>query len=195
MIILRSRLLDSGGEEPAILRNWRDQVTSAVRSQHLYPNKAGSILQHLPIRIYQTVYVQPRVNSSAGFNINDRLYFLCFKISSGHIKTINNLLLEEANITTSIIYHSHNSLKISIESYLNDDTPSIKNLLSDLFSERYLYLTTLKKIIRNLGGSTAYRIYYLSLSIISPNIHISLFITTKLTIALLQSEEKEAPIP
>ncbi|KAJ5368273.1 uncharacterized protein N7496_008033 [Penicillium cataractarum] len=195
MIILRSHLLDSGGEEPPILRNWRDQVTSAVRSQHLYPDKAGSILQHLPIRICQTVYVQSRVNSSTCFDVNDRFCFPCFKISSGHLKTINNLLLEEANMTTSIVYHSHNSLKTSIESYLREDTPGIKNFLGGLFSERRLYLTTLEKIVRDLGGSTTCRIHYLSPRIISPNMHMSLFAAAKLAIALLQSEEKEAPIP
>ncbi|KAJ5918122.1 hypothetical protein N7454_010497 [Penicillium verhagenii] len=161
MIILRSHLLDSGGEESAILRNWRDQVTSAVRSQHLFPGKAGSILQHLPIRICQAVYVQSRVTPSAFFDVNDRFRFPCFKISSGHMKTINNLLLEEAYMTTSIVYHSQNSLKTSIESYLRNDTPGMENLLSDLFSERRQYLTTLEKIVRDLGGSTTCKIHYL----------------------------------
>ncbi|KAJ5672997.1 hypothetical protein N7507_002124 [Penicillium longicatenatum] len=111
------------------------------------------------------------------------------------MKTINNLLLEEANMTTSIVYHSQNSLKTSIESYLGDDTPGMKNLLSDLFSERRLYLGTLENIVRDLGGSTTCKICYLSPSIISPNMHISLFVAAKLAMALLQSEEKEAPVP
>lgn len=195
MIVLRSHLLDSEGQESDILRNWRDQVGSAVRSRHLYPDKAGSILQDLPIRICQTVYVQSRVNSSALFDVNDRFRFQCFKISSSHMKIINNLLLEEAKMTTSIVYHSHNSLKTSIESYLRDGTSGMKNLLSDIFNERRVYLTTLEKIVRDLGGSTTCRIDYLSPSIISSNMHMSLFVAAKLAMALLQSEEKEAPIP
>lgn len=111
------------------------------------------------------------------------------------MKTINNLLLEEANKTTSIVYYSHNALKTSIESYLRDDTPGMKNLLSDLFNERHLYLTTLEKIVRDLSGSTTCRIRYLSPSIMSPNMHMSLFVAAKLAMALLQSEEKEAPVP
>lgn len=75
MIILRSHLLDSGDQESDILRDWRDQVSSAVRSRHLYPDKAGSILQHLPIRRCQTVYVRSYVNSSALFDVNDRFRF------------------------------------------------------------------------------------------------------------------------
>jgi hypothetical protein len=49
--------------------------------------------------------------------------------------------------------------------------------------------------VRDLSGSTTCRIYYLSLSIMSPNIHMSLFVAAKLTMALLQSGEKEAPVP
>jgi hypothetical protein len=87
----------------------------------------------------QTVYVQLYVNSSALFDVNDRFRFQCFKISLGHIKTINNFLLEEANITTSIVYYSHNALKTSIESYLRDNTPGMKIFLA-IYSISVIYI-------------------------------------------------------
>ncbi|OOQ89162.1 hypothetical protein PEBR_10870 [Penicillium brasilianum] len=195
MIVLRSHLLDSEGPESGILRNWRDQVATAVRSLHLHPDKAGSVLQHLPIRKCETVYVQPRVTSSANFDADDKFSFQCFKISLDDMKIINNLLLDEAKTTTSIVYHSHDSLKTSIESYLRDDTPGMKDRSNNLFDERHLYLTTLEKIVRDLGGSTTYQIHHLAPSIISPNMHMSLFVAAKLAMELLQSEEKEAPLP
>jgi hypothetical protein len=195
MIVLRSHLLSPPDQENGPARYVLDPLLEAVRSQHLYPDQAGSILQDLPIRKCKTVYVQSHITSMASLHANDRFHFQCFKISSSHMAIINNLLLEEAYNTSSIVYHSQASLRTSIERYLEDETRGMKNLLSDPFDERRLYLTTLGKVVRHLGGSTTYRIHHLRPGLKSPQLHMSLFVAAKIAIELLQSEKTESSIP
>jgi hypothetical protein len=195
MIVLRSHLLRSQDQESDAARYMLDPLLEAVRSQHLHPDQAGSILQDLPIRKCKTVYVHPHITSTAFLHANDRFHFQCFKLSSSHMTIISNLLLEEAYNTSSIVYHSKASLRTSIERYLEDETLGMKNILSDPFDERRLYLTTLENVVRHLGGSTVCRIHHLRPGLQSPQMHMPLFVAARIAIELLQSEETESFIP
>lgn len=192
MIVLRSHLL---GSQDQVIGSILEPLLEAARSQHLYPDKAGSILQDLPIRKCDTVYVQKNITSIASLRLNDRFCFQCFKISSRHITVINNILLEEAYTTSSIVFHSKSSLKVNIERYLEDDTLGMKNTMSSPFDERRLYLTTLERIMRQLGGSTVCKTRHFRPGVRSPQIHRSLSVAARLAIELLQSEETESSIP
>jgi hypothetical protein len=192
MIVLRSHLL---GSQDQVIGSILEPLLEAARSQHLYPDKAGSILQDLPIRNCDTVYAQKNITSIASLRPNDRFCFQCFKISSRHITVINNILLEEAYTTSSIVFHSQSSLKVNIERYLEDDTLGMKNTMSSPFDERRLYLITLERIMRQLGGSTVSKTRYFHPGVRSPQIHRSLSVAARLAIELLQSEETESSIP
>ncbi|KAJ5894253.1 hypothetical protein N7495_005944 [Penicillium taxi] len=195
IIVLRSPLLSAYDQNVEMAGNLWDDLSRAIRSQHLYPDKADSILHDLPISRCHTVYVQQHITSSASFDANDQFHFQCFKISSGHVKTINSLLLEEANTTSSLIYHSCTSLKASIETYLRDETFGMKSYPINLLDKRRLYLMTLEKIVRDLGGSTICEILHRSPDLQSSETHMSEFVAFRVAIELLRAEEEESPIP
>ncbi|KAJ5786576.1 uncharacterized protein N7503_011788 [Penicillium pulvis] len=197
MIVLRSHLLESQCQQdqqnqesnnPRMLWN---SLAAAIRSQHLYPENAGSVLQDLPVQRCKNLYVQPHFVSFQSFDKNDKFCFECFKISPKHVTIINNILLEEAKSTTSIVYHSQTSLKTSIENYLKDDTPGMKNLWVNPFNERRLYLKNLERIVRALGGSTTSTSYDLPPGIAFPRMELSRVVAIKLAIEILESDETE----
>lgn len=187
MIILRSHLLSPRSQENAGL------LAEAIRFCHLDPDRAGSMLQELPISPCDHGYVHSAIDSTSSFHKEDKFYFRCFKLSLTHIATINSLLLEEAHATSSIVYHSRESLKRSIENYLNDETEGLKYILDSPLDKRRLYLTTLEKILRDLGGTARCKIKKFSIS--SRRIHMTEHVAVEVAIQLLQSEEKETPLP
>jgi hypothetical protein len=192
MIILRSHLLHVPGQSNALARAW-DLVSEAVRSCHLYPDRAGSMLQDLPIHPCDTVYVHPGPETPASFHKNDQFRFRCFKLSSRHVAVINNLLLEEAYSTSSIVFHSPQSLKASIENYFQDETEGLKQALVSPLDKRVLYLTTLGRILRELGGTARCKVKTFSLP--SVKVHMSEHVAGEVAVQLLQSAETEGPLP
>ncbi|KAJ5592213.1 hypothetical protein N7537_009117 [Penicillium hordei] len=160
IIVLRSHLLPSQGQDSDGLRKLREQFAVLIQSQHLHPDKAGSILQDLPIHPCHTIYAAPDITSAtslrASFRENDRFQFQCFKLPSRHMTIINNLLLEEAYLTSSIVYHSRESLKANLENYMKADIYGMKAIF-DPQEKRHVFLTTLEKICRDLGSSVSCR--------------------------------------
>jgi hypothetical protein len=166
IIVLRSHLLPSQGQDSDGLRKLREQFAVLIQSQHLHPDKAGSILQDLPIHPCHTIYAAPDITSAtslrASFRENDRFQFQCFKLPSRHMTIINNLLLEEAYLTSSIVYHSRESLKANLENYMKADIYGMKAIF-DPQEKRHVFLTTLEKICRDLGSSVSCRRLLLNL--------------------------------
>lgn len=192
IIILRSHLLSPPAQDGACRRAW-DLLTTAERSQHLNPDRAESILQDLPVRPCETAYVRQKINHASSFHRNDRFRFQCFKLTSAHITTINSLLLEEAYTTSSIVYRSPTSLKSSLKNYLQDETDGMKSILNGPLDTRRLYLVTLEKIVRDLGGIAQCKTRNLGLT--PSRIHMALYVAGEVAIQLLQSEEKERSLP
>ncbi|KAF9891410.1 hypothetical protein FE257_004266 [Aspergillus nanangensis] len=180
IIILRSHLLLP---DNALQGDW-DWLRAAVRFQHLHPGKAGSILQDLPVSNCNISYTRPPSNTNSRFHRDDRFHFTCFQLSPAHVATINNLLLEEAYATSSIVYHSPNSLKRSIENYFSSELVGMKNVLDNPLDKRRLYLAKLEKILCDLGGSA--RCKFQQFEIPSPRIHMSLHVAVETASQLLQ---------
>lgn len=72
-----------------------------VRKQHLFPDRAVSLLKSLPIKkcgnSYSTIISgKPVLKPNRGSRSEDRFYFICFRISSYHVNLINSIFLEEA---------------------------------------------------------------------------------------------------
>ncbi|KAL2841170.1 hypothetical protein BJY01DRAFT_257165 [Aspergillus pseudoustus] len=162
IIILRSLILPIPGDK-GNHAELRRSFAAAMKSVHLHPDKAGSVLEDLPIRPCKTAYKSENVDSTASFSVDDRFIFLCFKLSSVHISIINNLFIEEAYQTSSIVYHSATALRAAIEKYFTDDTPGLKHVIdntgfADIINipedKRLVYLRTLEKILCDLGAST-----------------------------------------
>ncbi|RHZ58906.1 hypothetical protein CDV55_105599 [Aspergillus turcosus] len=192
IIILRSHLLPLPGQSNTRPRTW-DLLAAGIRSSHLYPDRAGSMLQDLPIHPCDTVHVRPDPDALASFHKNDKFQFHCFKLSSRHVAVINNLLLEEAYSTSSIVFHSRQSLEASIENYFEDKTDGLKHALVSPLENRVLYLTTLEKILRKLGGTARCKVKTFRLH--SVRVHMSEHVAGEVAVQLFQNEETEGPLP
>lgn len=103
------------------------------------------------------MYTASEITSPTCFRETDKFLFQCFKLSRHHTTTINNIFLEEAHTTSSIIYHSQGSLKSSLEQYVKSETTGI-NAVLDPCHTRHLPLIVLEKIARDLGSSVSFRI-------------------------------------
>lgn len=191
IIILRSHWITPPAKDGPIRREW-DLLDRVMRSQHLNPDRAGSILQNLPVQPCKTTYVHRNINSRSSFHKNDQFTFPCFKLSSAHITTINNLLLEEACRTSSIVYRSATSLKSSLERYLEDETDGMKTVLDSPLDSRRVYLITLEKIVRDLRGTARCKTRKFGLN--APQMHMALHVAAEVAIQLLQNK-KEKPLP
>ncbi|KAL4919625.1 hypothetical protein BDW62DRAFT_199638 [Aspergillus aurantiobrunneus] len=194
IIILRSAVLPFPGDtgEYAEIRS---KFAAALRARHLEPDKAGSILEDLPVRPCKTVYSRAVVDSPASFNKGDRFLFLCFKLSSAHMTTINNLFLEEAYPTSSIIYHSPMALRASVENYFKDSSPLLKQVVDIPGDARRAYFNTLEKILRDLGGSARCMINPVDLSKARVRVHMALNVGLIVGTQLMQRQEPVGSLP
>jgi hypothetical protein len=199
IIILRSHLLPSQGPDNEALREFRNQFAMFTQSQHLHPEKAKSILQDLPIQPCHTSYTAPDMRSSkslrTSFRKTDKFEFQCFKISSRHTTLINNIFLEEAHVTSSVVYHSRGSLKASLVNYFKEATDGMKTIFKP-FDRRSLYLNALEKILHGLESSVSCRkTIFTPKNILNYRVHMSLFVALEVAVELLQSEEVETLLP
>ncbi|KAL2815140.1 hypothetical protein BJX63DRAFT_442138 [Aspergillus granulosus] len=194
IIILRSAVLPFPGDNHDYAEI-RQLFAAALKSPHLHPDKAGSILEDLPVRPCKTVYQSADVKSTASFSANDGFFFLCFKLSSVHVSTINNLFLEEAYPTSSIVYRSPVSLRAAIENYFTDDRPGIKHVIDKPGDRRHSHISTLEKILRNLGGSTACKIKPFNLTDVKMRTHMALNVGLLVGVQILRSQNPARSLP
>ncbi|KAJ6078409.1 hypothetical protein N7467_008162 [Penicillium canescens] len=174
IIILRSHLLHSEGQ-----------------SRHLNPDKAGSILHDLPVQPCGPIYTASDITSPASFRETDRFQFQCFKLSPHHTTIINNIFLEEAYITSSIVYHSQVSLKSILEKYFKAETDGMKAIY-DPRENSHLYFIALEKIARDLGSSVSCRMNIPNgVSSPPPRMLMSSFVAFKVAIELRPDKETE----
>ncbi|OJJ95055.1 hypothetical protein ASPACDRAFT_48162 [Aspergillus aculeatus ATCC 16872] len=188
-IILRSNLLPFPGDR-GLAQSLRASLVEAQRAAHHHPDEAGSMLLDLPIRPCETSYHNPVVvvvDSPAAFHRNDQFRFQCFRLSSAHVATINSLFLEEAYPTASIVYHSPVSLRASIERYLADEDPRLKQVLDVPGDRRRAYLGALQKVLADLGGSAQCRIHPFDLAVARVRVHMAMNVGLLVGIQLLGS--------
>ncbi|GKZ34328.1 hypothetical protein AbraIFM66950_004558 [Aspergillus brasiliensis] len=188
IIILRSFLLPFPGDE-GIAQGLRAELLEAQRAAHRHPEMAGSILADLHIRPCETRYHSPVIDSPAAFHQNDQFHFQCFRLSSAHVATINNLFLEEAYPTGSIVYHSPVSLRASLERYFRETDPGLKHFLDVRNDQRRLYFDALRKILMDMGGSTKCRIHPFNLSAARIRVHMAMNVGLLVGMQLLGSQK------
>lgn len=184
IIVLQSNFLrppTTDGVPPWVSQMWKE-IMSKMRTKLLYPDAAGSILQDIPIHRSEAFYTRAR-DANWSPKEDDMFTFHCFKLPSAHVSIINNILLEEAYTTSSIAYRSATFLRTSLERYLQDTTPGMKDLIWHPLEKRRPYLMTLRKIVRELGGSTKCHSVP-----VRPEIHMAEYVAQEVGIQLLQME-------
>ncbi|KAL3455898.1 hypothetical protein BJX64DRAFT_271579 [Aspergillus heterothallicus] len=194
IIILRSCILPFPGDK-GNFSAIRRVFARALRSAHLRPDQAKSVLEDLPIRPCKTVYHNGTIESTASFSELDKFLFLCFKLSSAHIFTINNIFLEEACQTSSIVYHSRTFLRAAIENYFTDDRPGFKHVIDMPTDQRHLYLNTLERVACALGSSTTCKIKPFSLADAKIRIHMALNVGQLVGVQLLDRQNPPESLP
>ncbi|KAL2839030.1 hypothetical protein BJX68DRAFT_259011 [Aspergillus pseudodeflectus] len=194
IIILRSGILPYPGDS-GNYTEIRQLFAAAVKSAHIHPDQAGSVLEDLPVRPCKKIYHSPRIDSPASFNANDEFKFLCFKLSTAHISTINNIFLEEAYQTSSIVYHSRTALQAAIERYFVDDRPGLKQVIDIPEDRRRLYLRTLEQILRTLGDSTTCKIKSFNFADARVRIHMALNVGRLVGVQILRSQQPPGSLP
>lgn len=188
IIVLQSNLLrpqSADGVPPCVSQMWKE-ISSKMRSRLLYPDTAGSILQDIPINRSEAFYTSAR-DANWIPREDDMFIFNCFKLPSAHVSIINNILLEEAYTTSSIIYRSATFLRTSLERYLQDTTPGMKDLIWHPLEKRRPYLMTLRKIVRDLRGST--KCHPVT---VLPEIHMAEYVAQEVGIQLLQLDPESS---
>lgn len=155
MIVLRSCLLASPTEEGAPEVAAEHELWNAIhRNIHACPEEATSILHDLPIKRCTNSYSQ-QMQSSPKLSIQDAFFFQCFRLSSAHVHLINEIFLEEAWKSSSIIYRSETSLRIALETYFADaDERHDFKVIRSPKDRRQPLLETLVKVLKGLGSNT-----------------------------------------
>lgn len=188
MIVLRSNFLCPlpGHGVPQQIQNLWNDIEAAMRAGHLSPDAAGSILQNIPIQKSEVIY-RHTGNSIPKAHRDDTFIFRCFQLDSNHVSIINNIFLEEAHSTSSIIYHPSSSLRVNLERYFQDRTPGMKHLVPHPLDKRKPYLLTLRKIIHDLGSDTKCHFQPFP----RQDIHMSEHVAGEVGIQLLQNKKDE----
>ncbi|KAL4974601.1 hypothetical protein BDW66DRAFT_161160 [Aspergillus desertorum] len=186
LIVLRSHVLQHSGKDN-MPDNLRRHMEAAMRAQHLCPERAGSILQDLPVQPCSVLYTH---KSSSSLHENDRFRFQCFKVSGAHVTTINNLLLEEAHHISSIVYHSPVALRSSLHKYLEDSRQGMKRFLDRSSDKRRSYFRTLKKVLRDLGGTASSKLHPFDLAEARIRVHMAIYAGLSVGSQLLNRQER-----
>lgn len=197
LIILRSSLLPHPGDNRDSVET-RALFLKALKSSHLHSDQAGSVLEDLPVRPCKTIYQSKNVDSPASFNIKDEFLFICFKLSTAHVSKINNIFLEQACQTSSIVYHSQTALRTAIEMYFADDNSGLNHVIDIPGIEedrRLLYMKKLQQVSRSLGGSTTYKIKPFGLPGAQMRIHMALNVGQLVGVEILRNQQPLMSLP
>ncbi|KAL8871330.1 MAG: hypothetical protein Q9174_002811 [Haloplaca sp. 1 TL-2023] len=134
MIVTRQNVLRNSSEAPGGF----DNIVNLMRSQHLYPEKATSLLQDLPVAVpgnnYSTLVNGKRVLSATKMSPAKHVFFFkFFRIATKHVQLINTVFLEEAYQTECLAFKTKPGLVRAIEAYLRDKTGFKKPRIEDFF--------------------------------------------------------------
>ncbi|RMJ25980.1 hypothetical protein PHISP_03158 [Aspergillus sp. HF37] len=188
IIVLQNNFLrpPASDEVPPWVRETWEAIGSEIRTRHA----AGSILQDIPIHRSEASYITASDRNWKP-NGDDIFGFRCFQLPTTHVSIINNLFLEEAYTTSSIVYHSATFFRTSLERYLQDKTPGMKSVVDHPLEKRQPYLMTLSKIVRDLGGTAKCHFVLNPLKYeihMADEIHMAEHVALEVGIQLLQKE-------
>ena len=150
LIILRSNMLSAGDPEPSAHSK---RLRAHIQNMHQDPDRAGSILDDLPVRRCANSYSAQGVPDATEWTAraDHRFYFECFKLSRKHVDLINTVFLEESHAVSSIVYHAQDALRASLKAYLLDERPGLKTAIDHPLDRRRLHILKLEKIAQDLG--------------------------------------------
>lgn len=162
MLVLRSVLLPNPEEDMNEgIKRWRRRMYVANALLHVNPATANSILEDLPIKKPRNSYSQVSAQGiqflpgEDGSRRSDhRFTFPFFKISTGHVRKINCLLLENAQLTSTIAFNSKSSLKDLLEYYLQlPADQGFKVVHGEGGNVRLSYLRKLESVVNTFGSA------------------------------------------
>ncbi|KAF1847287.1 uncharacterized protein K460DRAFT_276406 [Cucurbitaria berberidis CBS 394.84] len=164
ILILRSVLLPNEEEDASeSIREWRRQIYETSRNSHANPATAISSLEDLPIRKPRNSYSQ---RSSQGIEFlpgedgsrrsHHRFTFPFFKLDTNQIKRINCIFLDNAHLTSEIVFNSASSLRESLQYYLELPADQGYKLVHRQKNDaRLVYIKKLETIINTLGSTVS----------------------------------------
>ncbi|PKY00030.1 hypothetical protein P168DRAFT_330605 [Aspergillus campestris IBT 28561] len=192
LIILRSNMLSAGDSESSADSA---RLGAYIRSLHQNPERAGSILDDLPVRRCANSYSAQGVPNATEWTAcaDHRFYFECFRLSCKHVELINTLFLEESHAVSSIVYHAQDALRASLKAYLLDRRPGFKTASDHPLDQRKLHILALEKIARDLGMTEKAK-YTLQKS--SPReTHMSAYVAGMVGIELMKNVTDDTRLP
>ncbi|KAH7093417.1 hypothetical protein FB567DRAFT_515306 [Paraphoma chrysanthemicola] len=162
ILILRSSLLPNAEEDTnELVKEPRRNLFELSRSFHVNPDAAISILEDLPLKKPRNSYSQVLAQGiellpgeDGSRRSNHRFTFPFFRITTDQVHRVNDILLENAHLTSVIGYNSKQSLKESLEHYLELPTGSgFKAIYRPHDDARLVYLQKIEMIARSLGST------------------------------------------
>lgn len=164
MVLLRSNWLPGNDVEGSISR---EKVYQALLAMHPIPERAGSMLQDLPVKRCSTSYCAMQSGKLAfedGYQASrsDTYTFKCFRLESQQIDLINTIFLEEAVAAKSVVYRSDAVAARSIKAYLESPRPGFK-MIHEQAPDRQAYLIALEAALGSFGHHAKTQVSALSM--------------------------------
>ncbi|KAE8403206.1 hypothetical protein BDV37DRAFT_284002 [Aspergillus pseudonomiae] len=198
IIVLRSSLLvDPSKEGAEDLQDMWETLRETVRQQHLFPDRAISLLQYLPIKkcgnsYSTTINGKLVLKPNRGPRSEDRFYFTCFRISSYYVNLINSIFLEQATKGDTIVYKSRSALGRTLKSYLETSRQGFKLVTEETSDHHLVFLQKLENIAGQLVGKVCLR--YKAVALPKPQTHLSQWVADMVGLQLVGlSGKSDAP--
>ncbi|GAB1207701.1 hypothetical protein APSETT445_006430 [Aspergillus pseudonomiae] len=198
IIVLRSSLLvDPSKEGAEDLQDMWETLRETVRQQHLFPDRAISLLQYLPIKkcgnsYSTTINGKLVLKPNRGPRSEDRFYFTCSRISSYYVNLINSIFLEQATKGDTIVYKSRSALGRTLKSYLETSRQGFKLVTEEASDHRLAFLQKLENIAGQLVGKVCLR--YKAVTLPKPQTHLSQWVADMVGLQLVGlSGKSDAP--
>jgi hypothetical protein len=156
LILLRSNFLPGGIREQGF--KTKALYYQMLLNMHAYPDRAGSILQDLPVHKCDNSYSKTEgstrmlTRDPGELMSTDSFTFQCFELSSAQVNLINTLFLEEGYSTAAITYKSPAAAIKAIRSFLESPRPALK-IVGVHDCPRLSYLHALHSALHDLGGA------------------------------------------
>ncbi|KAL9085882.1 MAG: hypothetical protein Q9165_007365 [Trypethelium subeluteriae] len=171
VMVLRSFLLPNSEEDrDEDMKKWREKMFASSSSKHANPSATTSVLVDLPVTKAGNSYSaanDTRVQLRDGEDGSKRSYhkfcFEFFKIPTGHVNTINTVMLDNAHEHERIAFASRDSLRETLEHYITLTHRGFKVVSDEVNDSRLQYLRKLEQVLHMLGSNG--RLVYRSCSI------------------------------
>ena len=190
LVIFRSVHLPCGVDE-----GWtqeRELTHQMYKDMHLDPEKAGSILENLPVHkchnSYTSVIDGKRVSKPGPSEprSKNKFFFPFFPLSTTHTQLINTIFLENAYWTSSMVFKSPAAMQKALRIYLRDPRPGFKVLENTSSDPRFKHLRKLESIARNAGRPV--KAVYTVFEAPKPEIHMTRWVGSVVGVACVKED-------